>query len=117
MASLLLLLSLHVFAQTFPVTVKVISLAGGDPPGGVTVQVKNGRATTTKVDGTFQINTPSATSTLVFRYVGYAEQEVAISNRNDITVTLVPASTALESIVAVGNGTRRTGEVTGAITS
>lgn len=75
---------------------------------GVTVQVKNGKATTTtKTDGTFQINAPSANSVLVFTSVGFGEQQVPVNNQRDLSVSLTQSTAALESVVVVGYGTQR----------
>jgi ABC-type amino acid transport system permease subunit len=58
-------------AQSFSVSGKVTS-ATGDPLTGVTVQAKNSRASaTTKSDGTFQINAPSASAVFTFPFFGY----------------------------------------------
>ncbi len=114
---LLLLFSLISFAQSFPVTGKVIS-AAGEPLAGVTVQVKSGKATTTtKTDGTFQINAPSANSVLVFTSVGFGEQQVPVNNQRDLSVSLTSSTAALENVVVVGYGTQRRRNVTAAISS
>jgi TonB-linked SusC/RagA family outer membrane protein len=114
----LLFLAFSSFSQNaIPVKGKV-SGATGEPLAGVTVQVKNGTATTsTNTDGTFQINIPSATSVLVFSYVGLGATEVAVNNRRELTVSMSPQSAAMDEVVVVGYGSRRKGEVTGAITS
>lgn len=114
---LLLIATQKIFAQSFPVTGK-ISDANGQPLAGVTVQVKgtDARAVTTN-DGSFQIAAPSSTSTLVLSYVGFAEQEVPVNNQSSLSVSMTPLANALQDVVVVGYGTRRKGEVTGAITS
>jgi TonB-dependent starch-binding outer membrane protein SusC len=112
---LLLFNSLIVSAQSFPVTGKVTG-ANGEALSGVTVQVKNGTATTTtSTDGTFSINAPSATSVLVFTYVGYGEQQVPVKNQRQLSVTLAPNTAALENVVVIGYGTQKKRNVTGAL--
>lgn len=112
-----LLVTIISHAQSFPVSGRVISTTG-EPLAGVTVQVKNGTATTTTgSDGTFRINAPSANAALVFTYVGFGEQQVSVNNKNQLSVSMTPTNAALENVVVVGYGTRKKGEVTGAITS
>src|SRR5690349_13838677 len=84
--SLILLSSFVTSAQNFPVAGKVTN-ASGEPMAGVTIQVKNGKAsTTTKADGTFEINAPDPNAVLNFTYVGYEEQQVPVNKRGQISV-------------------------------
>ena len=117
LASLLLLFSFTGFAQTFPVEGKIIG-ADGQPLSGVTIQVK-GRDTKTlsNADGSFQINAPSATSVLVFTYVGFTAQEVSINSRGQLAVAMTPQENSLQDVVVVGYGTQRKSDVTGSLTS
>ncbi|RYE26735.1 MAG: TonB-dependent receptor [Sphingobacteriaceae bacterium] len=91
----------------------------GSPLIGVTVKVKgSGTGQSTDANGRFRISAPDANSVLVFSYVGYTTQEVAVNNRTDITVQLVKASTSnLNEVLVVGYGTQRRATVTGAISS
>ena len=66
LSSFILLFSIAAFSQSFPVQ-GTIRGADGQPLSGVTIQVKGTNTTTTsKTDGTFQINASSANSVLVF---------------------------------------------------
>ncbi len=104
-ASLLLLFSLNIYAQSFPVSGKVTSTTG-EPLAGVTVQVKNGTATTTTgADGTFRINAPSANAALVFTYVGFGEQQVSVNNKNQLSVSMTPSNASLENVAVCSNPT------------
>ncbi|GAB3271761.1 TonB-dependent receptor [Larkinella harenae] len=85
---------------------------------GVSVVLKGTTTgTVTDVDGRFSLTVPSGSSTLVFSYIGYTRQEVAINNRSVVDVSLVPDTKALDEVVVVGYGTQRKSEVTSAITS
>ena len=112
----MLLLPFLSFTQTnFRVTGRVTD-DGGKPLQGVTVQVKSTTtATATAEDGSFTINAPSGKSTLVFSSVGFAEQEVPISDRTAINVSLVNASAALTDVVVIGYSTIKKKDVTGAV--
>ena len=114
----LLLLSFFSFSQNnFKISGKVTD-ESGKPLQGVTVQVKStATATATADDGTFSITAPSGRSTLVFTSVGFAEQEIAVSNRTTIDVAMVNASAALADVVVIGYSSIKKKDVTGAVAS
>jgi TonB-dependent starch-binding outer membrane protein SusC len=115
LAFLLFLFSLSCFAQSFPVTGKIID-ANGQPLAGVTVQVKGSNTSVvSNADGTFQINAPSENATLVFSYVGFGPHEEAVNNRSQLNISMTPQASSLQDVVVVGYGTKRRGDVTGAI--
>jgi TonB-dependent starch-binding outer membrane protein SusC len=115
LALLLCLFSILGFAQNFPVTGKVVD-ANGQPLAGVTVQVKGANTSVvSNADGTFQISAPSANATLVFSYVGFSPHEEAVNNRGQLNISMAPVANSLQDVVVVGYGTKRRGDVTGAI--
>jgi TonB-linked SusC/RagA family outer membrane protein len=92
-------------AQNRSLTGRVI---GGDGVGlpGVTVLVKGGtQGTATDVDGRYTLSAPATATTLVYSFVGYTSQEVAIGNRTNIDITLVASTSDLDEVVVVGYGT------------
>jgi TonB-dependent starch-binding outer membrane protein SusC len=116
-ASLLLLFSLTVFSQSFPVSGKITN-ANGEPLAGVTIKVKeNNIQVVTDAQGNFQINAPSPTSTLVITYVGFSEQEISLNNKSQLTLAMSPLDSSLESVVVIGYGTQKRKNVTGAVSS
>src|SRR5687767_7246629 len=108
-----------VLAQSIPVTGKVNAKTTGEPLGGATVSIKGtSNATTTDVDGNFQINVPNRNVILVISYVGMTSQEVAIPESGNLVVQLVDVGPgSLDEVVVVGYGTQRKSVVTGAISS
>ncbi len=96
---------------------KVTNAATGDPLSGVTVQIKNGKATTTNADGSFQISAPTANASLIFTYVGYEEQQVQGSTKSQVNVSMKVAAMSLENVVVVGYGTQKRKNVTAAVAS
>ena len=103
-------------AADVPVSGRV---TGADKQGlpGVTVLVKGTSVgTSTNADGTFSMTVPEA-STLVFSYVGYKTQEVAVGSSNSINVTLAVDEQKLNEVVVVGYGTQQRGSVTGSVAS
>ena len=96
---------------------KVNDQAGLGLPG-VTIKVKGSKTgTVSNSDGSFSIKLPAADLTLVFSYLGFATQEVALNGRTELNVVLLPKPSSLDEIVVVGYGTQRKGDITGAISS
>jgi len=60
---------------------------------------------------------PPGSNTLVITSVGFSRQEVDISDKSDISVSLVNANASLNEVVVTGYGTARRRDVTGAIAS
>ncbi|MBD1385810.1 TonB-dependent receptor [Mucilaginibacter rigui] len=112
---LFLLMCSSAFAQSKPVTGTVSDDAGTLP--GVTVKVKGSDiGTVTDVNGKYSLNA-SPGQTLVFSFVGYANQEVAISTQQTVNIKLAQNSSSLNEVVVVGYGTQKKATVTGAIAS
>jgi TonB-linked SusC/RagA family outer membrane protein len=101
------------------ITGKVADEKGVGLPG-VSVVVKNTtRGTSTDSDGQFKLNIPDGelAATLVFSFVGYLNQEVAIGSRTRIDVKLIADQKALDEVVVIGYGTQRKKELTSAVAS
>src|SRR5687768_14659570 len=75
-------------AQTKTVTGKVTS-SSGEPIAGATVLAQNSKqATTTGDNGTFSLQVNSNVTVLVVSHVNYTVREVALENRNNVSVVL-----------------------------
>ncbi|MFS4493095.1 SusC/RagA family TonB-linked outer membrane protein [Maribacter sp. 2308TA10-17] len=68
-------------------------------------------------DGNYSIDVPDGSNTLIFSYVGYSAQEVAIDGRSSINVVMQEDAQALSEVVVVGYGTQRKADLTGAVGS
>ncbi len=102
-------------AQSRAVTGKVTD-AGGNGLPGVSVTVKSSTSgAVTDGNGAYSVNVPGDKNTLVFSYIGYVSQEVAIGAKSQINVSLAEDATALSEIVVVGYGTQKKSQMTGAI--
>lgn len=115
---LLLVMSLGFSAMThaqFTVTGKVTSSTDGSELFGVTVSLKG---TTTGVsttrDGSYSLTIPDGNQTLIFSYIGFITQEVAVGNRQVINLSLAEDLTELGEVVVIGYGTQKKKLVTGA---
>ncbi|GAA4443943.1 TonB-dependent receptor [Pontibacter saemangeumensis] len=113
-----LLVSAQAMAQTLTVNGRVTDAETNTGLPGVTVLLKGTTtAAPTGADGTYTINVPDGTGTLVFTYIGYEDQEVPINNRSTIDVQMGTDAKALEEVVVVGYGTQRAEAVTGSVAS
>lgn len=89
------------------------------PIPGVSVREKGNptKGTTTNEKGEFNLNVPAG-ATLVISYLGYAEQEVLISDISEaITIQLQESANQLDEVVLVGYQSLRRSDVTGSISS
>ncbi len=102
--------------QSGPVVTGIVTDYLGDPLPGVNIRVKGIDAgAITDIDGNFRLEVPYANATLVFSFVGFQPQEVALGGRDHITVQLVEDSKALEEVVVVGYTTQRKATITGSV--
>ena len=114
--SLFFLSTLITYAQV-NVRGKVVDTSG-ETLIGVNVILKDTRqGTVTDIDGEFTMSVPSTTSTLVFSYVGFREQEVPLNGRNFVSVTMEQDTELLDEVIVVGYGTQRRTSVTGAVST
>lgn len=100
------------------VTGLVTSADANQPVAGVNVTVKGTtRGTSTNAQGRYTLDVPDGATTLVFSFVGYATQEVALGSQTTVEVKLVPAEQSLSEVVVVGYGTAQQRDLTSSITS
>jgi hypothetical protein len=104
-------------AQSTLVTGNVTSADDKSSLPGVSIIVKGTtQGVVTDADGNYSINAP-ANSTLVFSFIGYISEEVAVNNQTKIDVDLIMDIQELSQVVVVGYGTQKKSDVTGAISS
>lgn len=106
------------FRQTaFAVTGVVQDEMGQSIPGVNVVEKGTTNGATTDVDGRYSLNVQNENATLVFSFIGYLTEEVAVSSRSTIDIVLKQDVQSLEEVVVVGYGTQKKSLVTGAISS
>ena len=114
----LIAITLKSDAMQLAVTGRVTDASTGEPLPGVSVAVKG---TTTGVasdmSGSYSVSPPSPNATLVFSFIGYVSQEVAVGSRTRIDVSLAVDVTTLEEVVVVGYGTQKKSDITGTVAS
>ncbi|WP_394749441.1 SusC/RagA family TonB-linked outer membrane protein [Spongiimicrobium salis] len=89
----------------------------GSPLPGASVLVKGTtNGTQTDFDGNYTI-TADANATLVFSYIGYASQEIAVDGRTTINVQMATDASELDEVVVLGYSTQTRGDLTGSVAS
>ena len=110
-------MTLAAFAQAITVTGVVMAQDEPDPVIGANVMLKGTTSgTITDFDGNFTIQA-NAGDVLQVSFLGYKPFEVKVTNAGPIRVTLVPDNVQLQEVVAIGYGTMKKSDLTGAVTS
>lgn len=98
------------------ITGKVTDI-NGDPLPGATVTVAGSTmGTVTDIDGNYSIEAPEE-GVLVFSFIGFELQRIAVGNNSTINVTLIEDAKSLEEFVVVGYGTQKKINLTGAVST
>lgn len=114
LAFLLLVCSVQALAQT-RVTGRVIAADDGTGLPGVSILEKGtSNGAVTDSEGNYSVSV-SPNATLVFSFVGYATQEIALNGRTSVDVTLESDVTALSEVVVIGYGEIQKKDATGAV--
>ncbi len=88
----------------------------GAPLPGVTVLVKGTTSgTITDTNGNYAISNIQGNATLQFSFIGMRAMEVAVANKSSINVVLQEETFGIEEVVAVGYGTQKKANLTGAV--
>ena len=104
--------------QEITVTGAVTSSDDGSALPGVSVLVKGtNQGTTTDVDGKYSIQVSDGNAVLVFSFIGYTPQEIAVGSQSVIDVGMVADIQQLGEVVVVGYGTQQKITLTGAVSS
>lgn len=90
--------------------------SSGLPLPGVSVVIKGtALGTVTDIDGNFTLNNVPADAGLVFSFVGMRSLQVPVSGRTQINASLEEETIGIEEVVAVGYGTQKKVNLTGAV--
>ena len=107
----------QIMGQQKTITGRVVDALNEGMPG-VNVQVKGTTSgTITNIDGDFSISVPNTKSVLVFTFIGYVKQEVAVGNQTKLNIQMKDDTQSLDEVVVVAYGTARKGDLTGALTT
>ncbi|MGA9639285.1 SusC/RagA family TonB-linked outer membrane protein [Flavobacterium sp.] len=105
--------------RKYKISGTVIGNDDGLPLPGVNVNVKDSKiGITTDFDGTFVLTLDEPTVTLIFSYVGYADQELKVDGTtSNLNIRLLPGAKQLQEVVVVGYGSVKRSQITGAVST
>lgn len=88
----------------------------GDPLPGVTIVVKGTTSgVITDMNGNYSLGNLPQNAVLIYSFVGMAPQEVAVGSQSTINIVLIDAAIGIEEVVAIGYGTQKRVNLTGAV--
>ena len=97
------------------ITGTVTDAKDGSTLPGVSIVVKGtSTGTLTDITGSYSIKA-TADQVLLFSFIGYKSQEIAIGSQSTLNVALVQNAELLDEVVVVGYGTTKKKDLTGAI--
>ncbi|MBK7134441.1 MAG: TonB-dependent receptor [Bacteroidales bacterium] len=100
------------------ITGKVTDASTGEGLIGVSIVLKGTTiGVNSDINGNYSISAPAPDATLLFSFIGYSSQEVLVSGRSKIDISLELDVTTLEEVVVVGYGTQKKSDITGTVTS
>ena len=91
----------------------------GNPLPGATIQLKGSDSigSITDFDGKFTVTLKDGDTKIIVSYVGFVDQEVDVTDQNNITVSLSQDVSELDEVVVIGYGTVLKKDLTGSISS
>ena len=96
----------------------VVTDEKGEKLPSVSITVKGTpRGSTTNLNGEYSINVPDAKAILVFSYIGFESQEVAVGSMTTLNIALKVDDKTLEEVVVVGYGSVKKSDLTGSVSS
>lgn len=101
--------------QKKTVSGKVTDNTGQSIPG-VSIVIKGtSTGTITNADGNYSLPNIPESAVLQFSFVGMKEQEIVVGKKTNINVILVEESVGIDEVVAIGYGTQKKANLTGAV--
>jgi TonB-linked SusC/RagA family outer membrane protein len=103
--------------QSAPISGKVTDSSGAPLPG-VTVVIKGTtQGAISDSNGNYTLPNVSPDATLLFSFVGMKTQEISVSGKTIIDVIMAEDAIGIDEVVAVGYGTMKRRDLTGAVSS
>ncbi|GAB3698208.1 TonB-dependent receptor [Spirosoma flavus] len=105
-------------AADVTVSGRVTDAATNEALAGCSVVIKGTqRGTTADANGNYKIVVPDGNVTLVFGFIGFVSQEIAVNGRTSINVALSASASELSQVVVIGYGSASKKDMTGAVKS
>ncbi|MDT0645660.1 TonB-dependent receptor [Zunongwangia sp. F260] len=108
------------FVSAQEIITGTVTDANGPLPGVNVILEGTTTGTTTDFDGNYTLEVEEdlgPDARLVFSYISFQTQEIAINGRSVINVNMAADAQSLDDVIVVGYGTQSRAEVTGAISS
>lgn len=96
---------------------KVTDTTGATLPGVSVVVRGTTNGTITDVDGNYKLSNVAENAVIQFSFVGMKSEEVSVAGKETVDVILKEESIGIEEVVAVGYGTQKKADLTGAVAS
>lgn len=111
------LLTLSVAAQERSITGKITDATTNEPLIGVTVLIEGTyTGTVTDIDGNYSVKV-SPQAKLVYSFIGYQSQTIAVGQQPIINVALQTEVKGLDEVVVIGYGTVKKSDATGSVST
>lgn len=108
------------YAQNKEVNGKVTDSKDGSPVAGISVLgvTSSGKkvGTATANDGTFKLSSVEGISKIILSGVGFDKQDLNVSGKSEVAVSMKGSNNSLNEVTVVGYGTLKKREITSAIT-
>jgi len=96
----------------------VVTDASGAALPGVSVVIKGTvQGAITGVNGSYTLTNVSPNAILIFSFVGMKTQEIAVAGKTSINIQMEEETVGIEEVVAIGYGTQKKANITGAVSS
>ncbi|WP_395051248.1 SusC/RagA family TonB-linked outer membrane protein [Flavobacterium sp.] len=92
-----------------------VSDSSGPLPGASVLVKGTTNGAQTDLDGKFIIRNVGTNAVLVFSYIGLKSQEINVTGKSNLNVTLIPDNAELKEVIVVGYGTVKKKDATGAV--
>ena len=113
---LCLLITTGYSQEKITITGKVVDNTGAGLPGVSILEKGTYNGTVTDINGNYSLQA-SSQSTLVYSFIGFVSQEIAINGQTSINVDLKEDVVGLEEVVVVGYGQLKVKDLTSSITT
>jgi len=106
----------YIYAQQATITGTVVDGGNNEPLPGVNIVIEGTTTgTISSIDGTYSLKVDNLSGNLIFSFMGFTSQTVAINGRTTIDVKLASDVQLLDELVVVGYGTQKKSDLTGAV--
>ncbi len=107
------------YAQNKEVSGKITDSKDGSPLPGISVSGVTGKGkkigTATGTNGTFKLSSADGITKITLSGAGFDKQEINVTSKSDIAVSMKSSNTSLNEVVVVGYGTRKIKDLTGSV--